>query len=593
MSKTIASFLAAAVDTAKDPSLSSLNINIFTGKAAMVLARLGFDTETIGLFLSQPIVVAMTNRYYENAAGMDVHYGLRDITDILEELYGVAGAHAYDTGSIKGNAITKDTLEMHLGEVLQEVPTQSEKIFRDSAMFQASVGKMFLALYRMGNDLNKLTYLTMFNSVTNAGGPEIADTQYAKDRVQTFYKDLEYEMFYQSDRNPNWTDVRSLIDNDPILKAFYDNTIGGNSVIDMLMRPFFPQYFDGFNKLLSRFKYIFNKDKTTIDPMLYNKLCDAYIYYMLTYETDGNKYVIPHTEEEIKELTTGYNYGMIKEFNLARDVWEVHRDDLPRNIIMDNALTGVGLRIKSASQWMPVDLLIFDSQGFDSTQIDKVADAWSELITMNNPNLSEEENRIIRNFANDLFFYSLMRGGFTYNAKTMMHMASVLVKINAKFANSSQRYVDGYRNLRIVDNELSRNDRLVDRMIDQFVRNNYRNQIIVPVVTYDSSIMTREGNKLIIKGETEELKDKIIDIYGNSRKYITMFITENDKRIRKFYMLQDRTYSRFTAKTTLTYEEIQPLGLDRAFIEYNANKDIKTSVFYDYSIQSSHSSLYI
>lgn len=54
--KLVAQMLAAAVDAVKDPVLPYLNINITTANAAALLARLGYNTYEIGLFLNQPII---------------------------------------------------------------------------------------------------------------------------------------------------------------------------------------------------------------------------------------------------------------------------------------------------------------------------------------------------------------------------------------------------------------------------------------------------------------------------------------------------------------------------------------------------------
>jgi len=63
ISRNTSEFVAASVDAVKDPVLSDLNLNTFTADLAMFMTRLGHTHETIGLFLSQPIVVKMSENF--------------------------------------------------------------------------------------------------------------------------------------------------------------------------------------------------------------------------------------------------------------------------------------------------------------------------------------------------------------------------------------------------------------------------------------------------------------------------------------------------------------------------------------------------
>ena len=64
ISKNIAGYLAASVDAVKDPVLNFMNLNTFTTNVAMLLARLGFDSDSIGLFLTQPSIESVTRDYF-------------------------------------------------------------------------------------------------------------------------------------------------------------------------------------------------------------------------------------------------------------------------------------------------------------------------------------------------------------------------------------------------------------------------------------------------------------------------------------------------------------------------------------------------
>ena len=67
ISRNNAGFLAASVDNVKDPVLASLNQNTFTADASMLLSRLGYNPIEIGLIMSQPIVMDITNTYFRES----------------------------------------------------------------------------------------------------------------------------------------------------------------------------------------------------------------------------------------------------------------------------------------------------------------------------------------------------------------------------------------------------------------------------------------------------------------------------------------------------------------------------------------------
>ena len=66
ISKSLAGFLAASVDAVKDPVLNYLNLNVYTADAAMLLVRLGYTTEEVGMLLNQPSIIEVVNIYNRN-----------------------------------------------------------------------------------------------------------------------------------------------------------------------------------------------------------------------------------------------------------------------------------------------------------------------------------------------------------------------------------------------------------------------------------------------------------------------------------------------------------------------------------------------
>ena len=113
ISKNIAGFLAASVDAVKDPVLNYLNLNTFTSGVAMVLARLGFDIDSIGLFLSQPSIVRATQIY--SNLNNDGYISAADATaQVLDELTEVGETDWRDTLKQTSTNLDKNSMSENL-----------------------------------------------------------------------------------------------------------------------------------------------------------------------------------------------------------------------------------------------------------------------------------------------------------------------------------------------------------------------------------------------------------------------------------------------------------------------------------------------
>ena len=90
ISKNIAGFLAASVDAVKDPVLNFMNLNTYTANVAMTLARLGFDSDSIGLFLTQPSIETVTKNYFKesNEGFITVDSVVNDMINVVNNILG-------------------------------------------------------------------------------------------------------------------------------------------------------------------------------------------------------------------------------------------------------------------------------------------------------------------------------------------------------------------------------------------------------------------------------------------------------------------------------------------------------------------------
>ena len=583
ISKTIASYLAASVDTAKDPVLADLNINTFTGSVAMLLTRIGFSVEEVGLFLSQPIIMQLSDLFFQNKA-----QGYYDGNTAIKELAATLGIKKDDyTSPVQDTSIlTVENLYDHLND-------ENYAEDGDEKNYQTAVLSAFYRMFLMAGDLQKLTYCTKFNSVSNAAGPTIADTVYKESRVQDFFAECETNSFYvpedgETDNEGNeYTDPTKIIENDPILNAFYESTLGKNGASNVIFRNFFPHYWKGFQNVLDHFRENYLGGKK-VDTKLYNQFLNDYLYFLLTYENkeQGINPTLPYSDKDKGRLVV----NLIEDFKRVSAI----KGRTAPNAILDSKLGGTYLRVREADQFLNVDILVFNSGQLNAEQQQTVKNAWSDMITMNDPALSEEENQQIRDFGVDLFFYTLMRNGFGFNARTLMHLASTVVKANATYSNKHNNYIKGLRNLRNID-ALLMGEKLgsiaeFEQFCSQFARNHSNNRKVVPNISMESDIVkgeTTTGIALEV-GSNEEYKLDRLKGGGNTlRRLITVTRKENGKLYQELYELEmdDNTGEPLITNDgntiTASYKKSSKLGLVNNFIEYDANSNIEVSFFED------------
>lgn len=595
ISKTIASFLAASVDTAKDPVLSDMNINTFTGGVAMVLARLGFDTESIGLFLKQPVIVQLTDLYFKNKT--DGFYDGDTALNELAKQLGISKEDMESSDGIKNDELNKSKLAEHLNETDYENSNDNN--------YQKKVLKGFYRLFQMSRDLQKLTFCTKFNSVSNAVGPSIADTMEDMDKVRDYMDNISTSMFYEpkNDRT-TFTEPAEVITSDPILNAFYETTIGPDGASKAIFKHFFPHYYNGFNNVLEHFRKNYFRGNR-VPSKLYNQLLDEYLYFLLTYK-DSSKNIKPTLptlpklgdgkEKDKEKIKESIVVKLVKDYQEVKDLANKYKGKLNPNPLLTESLGANCLRIRKADEFLNADTLIFNGSQLNAEGQQEIRNAWTDLVTMDNPALTPAENNKIRMFGINLFFYTLMRNGFGFSPKTLMHLASVMVRQNATFnAGYFENYIDGIKNLRGLDNELAgRNDiGFIRRFCDQFVRNHSNNKQLVPTIENNDPIISNweidtDNNTTILElsAPADEVKYKFKKILIGEKEptgFITVIRKENGKLYQDLYKLEvglgGSKTSEIDGQLKVRYRKTNKLGLVNNFIEYDANDNIDISFF--------------
>lgn len=510
ISKNIAGYLAASVDAVKDPVLNAMNLNTFTANTAMLLARLGFDTDSIGMFLTQPIIEEVTREYFRRN-----NEGYVTIDELINEVFNG------DEELIKGISSSLKVTEFTKNDLAEGL--KSGSINTD---FQKSILVLFGKLASMAQDLNTLTFITKFNSVTNAVGPTIADTMVMRERYNKFIDKME-------DTPPFSESAKYVLENSPILDAFYSTTLSDSGAARLIFQEYFPHYSDMFTLILEKMRGLV---KGQLDAKTINKLINDFMLYKLTL---GDNPVIDSSEKTRSRYINGFtNYYMDAS------------KDISNNDFIDI------INIKSRNNRCPVPVLEAKTGGYSVDLQERIKSGWSDLII----------NPTTRNLGITLFYYNIFRSGFGFSPKTFGNQASVDVKLNIP------GYIDTIRNPNFNDEEVE-----IESFIYQFFRNHTQNYKLVPK-------LEMEGLPKGLVTEFKDLKGRGIDIkHSISRAKIEPIIVEVTKNGIVFAPVisyNDKIYMLYSSNNDdVKYLETTTLGNPNNFLEYGPEgKNMKTVV---------------
>ena len=516
ISKNIAGFLAASVDAVKDPVLNYLNLNTFTSGVAMTLARLGFDVDSIGLFLSQPILVEASARFANKN-----NEGYASASDIIAEMLTEVDPNWQETldQHREGANLTKEEMAKNLSE--------------NNKDYNREVLRFFYNLLPQAQALNDLTFLTKFNSMSNAAGPTIADNIIMDKRFKRF-KDLFKDVQSKPKDDPaNFkifnSKTENVLENSPILNAFHKFTVAQGGAAELAFAPWFIQYTYKFREEL--LPYWEQTTKAPLDEKTINQLTLDYILYKLTYNGDTNAFF-----DTSREKRSFY----INEFpNKFLQIVETHPD------LKNNELIKI-ISVKSATKKCKVKTLEANTGGFASDTQEEIKNAWTDLL--------KSSNEEYRQLGRDLFFYCLMRNGFGFSPKTFIHLASVDVKLAMGYTEIIQ--------------DVNFNDALISipAFIEQFKRNRSDNYRVVPRFKADEVPgMKLVGNALTITSQNENGNTDLLPFLTNEGNVISVIKIDG-----KLYKKDPSFKFNYDSKE-IKFIQISSLGNTNNFLEYDAN----------------------
>ena len=289
----------------------------------------------------------------------------------------------------------------------------------------------FQKLRKLTDAMRSLTGVTRFNSISSAVGPLIIDNLIMEHKMEAFLdaNTEEGTHFYTSDDVP--VDIDDIFFDHPILKQFA-------RTVDIAKAMFsdMPTGSTGFRKLLANLPVDIS-DKMYNDKKLLDQFSNFYQSYLLVQSGLINP---KHLESYATKFPKWFMEQKFKEK------------------YSDNALIQAIRMNVSKKTGRPY--LMINITGMDEQRKEELRSAWIDL-HKEDPELSQM-----------LFNYSFFRAGIGFSPKTFMSLVPTYVKEKLKSKDGNASYVDTYRNFPEV---------IPDLVIDQFIRNNWNNNKLVPI----------------------------------------------------------------------------------------------------------------
>lgn len=299
---------------------------------------------------------------------------------------------------------------------------------------EATDYKVLLAFQKMRqlvDAMRKPTYATRFNSISSAVGPLIIDNLIMEHKMEAFLdaNTEEGTHFYTSDDVP--VDIDDIFFNHPVLKQFA-------RTVDIAKAMFsdMPTGSTGFRKLLANLP-VDIADKMYNDKKLLDQFSNFYQSYLLVQSGLINP---KHLESYATKFPKWFMEQKFKEK------------------YSDNALIQAIRMNVSKKTGRPY--LMINITGIDEQRKEELRSAWIDL--------HKEDTEL----SQMLFNYSFFRAGIGFSPKTFMSLVPTYVKEKLKSKDGNASYVDTYRNFPEV---------IPDLVIDQFIRNNWTNNKLVPI----------------------------------------------------------------------------------------------------------------
>jgi hypothetical protein len=277
ISKTLASKLAAVLDTVKDPTASDMNLNGFTADGYCALIRLGVPLEEVKNFYTSPLIKRITTMYFNYGGNQEA----------LDRVY--------------------EELANEFGVSIQDINDRVDYVRFYEGMSDAAMLKNFVALNRdVVSPISNLTQALRF------------DANYGSRAADIIHKILKADRVLESKKIGG---VEDIMQNTASLQAFYDYAFlsVGSLMRDVVKVPFMSPSFLDFLRAFS-VHYKGNLTADQIDDINKEVLDALYVSDPFFFE-DRNRLLVefPSDLETVKR-NHGENYEILRFLTLISSV---------------------------------------------------------------------------------------------------------------------------------------------------------------------------------------------------------------------------------------------------------------------------------
>lgn len=331
------------------------------------------------------------------------------------------------------------------------------------------------------------TFATRFNSISSAVGPLIIDNLIMEHKMDQLSEEGNV-----LDANGEPVDMTDIFRNHPILNQF-QRTVG----IARMLFGNMPANSNGFREILDSTADTSLENAIYGDRRVLSALSDFYQSYLVM------------------------RGGVVDPSKLNYYITQFPREFLEKNYKQqypDNALIQA---IKFGTDKSGRPTLQVDITGLDTQQKERLSSGWIDL-HKTNPELSQQ-----------LFNYNFFRGGIGFSPKTFMSLVPIYVK------ERMPGYVDTFRVLPSIAPSV---------VMDQFVRNNWDNNRLVPRKKVTLHNLPDGTVEVTSKQDLTEL---------DGTEYFKMKVNGTDKLFKSIIQTEGKA----------VYQEVSPLGSNRDYIE--------------------------
>lgn len=432
----------------------------------------------------------------------------RCITNILREYSKENIGKSKSLTSIVKERLEKLRKELKVsenGNLAYEKLTEKQLIkglIEEDAKHEFKVLNTFLRFNGIANALRLPTLATRFNSISSAVGPLVIDNLIMEHKINKLNNNSHI-----IDENYLTVTVQQIVNDHPILSAFRTAYDVANRALSSI-----PANSRGFRNIMYSLEEVLPNLSDIIfnDRKLFGQLSDFYQTALL-YRTG----VVSRNE---------LSY-FINEF--PKEFLKTKKELREKKEYKDNALLNA-MRVTTEGEGENSRIVLkIDLTGIDITEKTRLGDAWIDLHKLN-PELSIK-----------LFKYCVYRGGIGFNPKTFMSLLPIYIR------ERISGYTSTYEKLPSVDSWT---------IIEQFVRNNWGNDYLVPRYKIPSGDLT-----LATKGYLLDKKSKQAG-YISRKDYIKTRINNKDHLFRVIVPEDNQN-------PYITLIEVEPLGNNGHYVE--------------------------